>query len=63
MVEITCSVCSGTCYCLGNMGSMVWFRCRGCGMDQMLNVSTIETMLDDSLVDLADLVEEEETND
>ena len=29
-----CSVCGGSLVHLGDLGNLVWYRCRNCGMDQ-----------------------------
>ena len=30
---ITCEICGHELQPLGQLGTMPWFRCRGCGMD------------------------------
>ena len=30
---MTCKLCSGRLYRLGQLGALVWYRCRQCGME------------------------------
>jgi tRNA(Ile2) C34 agmatinyltransferase TiaS len=29
-----CAACGGECYPLGTLGTLRWYRCRNCGLDQ-----------------------------
>ena len=31
---MSCEICGGGLMWLGNLGSVTWWRCRNCGMDQ-----------------------------
>ncbi len=32
-MTLGCPVCSGLGYLLGQLGRLLWFRCRGCGIE------------------------------
>lgn len=42
-----CTMCGGKLILLGQLGPLVWLRCRNCGMDQSLHIT------DDEVVELA----------
>lgn len=44
---MTCSMCCGTLFLLGQLGNLVHFRCRDCGMQCSVPASEVELVEDE----------------